>query len=114
MKKVAMAFDFAVILLFVAIGRHSHEHGITFKGIVSTLWPFGVGLIIGWIYLGLTHRNFLAHKSGFYLVLLVVTVGMFLRVISGQGIALSFVLVASLLLTLLLVGWRIIFNRMSN
>ncbi len=109
-----MAFDFALILLFVAVGRHNHEHGITFKGMVSTFWPFGVGLLFGWAYLTRTHRNFVARKSGFYLVLLVVIVGMFLRVISGQGIALSFIIVATLLLMFLLVGWRIIFNRMSN
>lgn len=114
MKKIATLFDFLIVLIFVVIGRHNHDHGITLKGIASTFWPFGVGLLFGWAYLTLTHRNFIARNSGFYLVIFVVAVGMILRVISGQGIALSFVVVASLLLTFLLVGWRIIFNRVSN
>ncbi len=113
-QKVSMAIDFAWVLLFVAVGRHNHENGIRLNGILSTLWPFAVGLIVGWFFLKVTRRKVVARISGSYLVLLVVAIGMLLRVISGQGITGSFVLVATTFLSIFLIGWREIYNRVSR
>ena len=65
MKKLAYLADLACILIFVTIGRRAHEHGLTFKGIVSTVWPFLVGLILGCAVLKFTHRDIAERKSGF-------------------------------------------------
>ena len=117
MKKFAYVIDFLWVLLFVAIGRDAHDHGISIRGISSTAWPFAAGLVVGWMLLGLTHRNITTKSSGFLIVFTVVILGMILRVISGQGTELTFILVATLFLSLFLVGWRTIFillTRRSN
>lgn len=109
-----MGIDLMWVLVFVTIGRQNHEHGITLGGVASTFWPFGTGLLLGWAFLTLTHRSFTTRKSGAYLALLVVSSGMLLRIISGQGIALSFVIVTLIFLSFFLIGWREIFTRVAS
>jgi len=98
--------DFVCVLVFVTIGRHTHKDGNTLSGTFTTLWPFAVGLLIGWLLVSRTHRIATTKTSGLIIALSAVLVGMILRVISGQGIALAFVIVATAFLSLCLVGWR--------
>ena len=46
---VAGALDVVAVLIFVAIGRASHDHGETLAGVASTAWPFLAGLGVGWV-----------------------------------------------------------------
>ena len=114
MKKFAFLIDLLCVLLFVAIGRHSHQHGISLSGMASTAWPFVAGLIAGWLLLRRVHRQVTTRSSGFLIVLAVVILGMVLRVASGQGTALTFILVAMVFLTLFIVGWRTAFIFVSR
>ena len=114
MKRFAFVLDVIAILSFVAIGRHSHNHVLTWKGMVSTTWPFLVGLIAGWAFLKTSHRSPLSRGSGFTVVLFTVVVGMILRVIASQGTALTFILVALVFLSLFLVGWRWIYSKLER
>jgi len=113
MKKLTYLFDLLSVLLFVAIGRHAHNHGLTWKGMFSTIWPVGVGLLAGWIYVRLAKRSAASIRSGFVVVLFTVVVGMILRVISGQGTAFTFIVVALVFLSLFLVGWRWIYFKLG-
>ena len=113
-KILAVVADFFCILLFVAIGRHAHKHGITFGGIVSTLWPFFTGLLCGWLLLTWTRMRFEKISSGYVVVVSTVFVGMLLRVISGQGTAFSFICVALIFLSILLLGWRLAFEAVRR
>jgi LytS/YehU family sensor histidine kinase len=112
MKKIAPVIDLLCVLIFVAIGRNAHEHGITFSGMLSTFWPFGTGLLIGWIVLMATRRDVIPISSGVLIALSTVIIGMLLRVIAGQGTALSFIIVATIFLMLFLVGWRFLYRRL--
>ena len=112
MKRLTYLFDLLSVFLFVAIGRHVHNHGLAWKGMFSTTWPFGVGLLAGWIYLRLAKRSAASIRSGFVVVLFTVVTGMILRVISGQGTAFTFIVVALVFLSLFLVGWRWIYFRL--
>ena len=118
MKKTAFLIDLLFIVIFVAIGRHAHEHGITVRGMASTFWPFGSGLLVGWLLLLILNRSGSTPKNGAVIVCVTVTVGMLLRVIAGQGTALTFILVALTFLSLFLIGWRALFSiiqrRFSN
>jgi len=114
MKRLTYLFDLLSVLIFVAIGRHAHNHGLTWKGMFSTIWPFGVGLLAGWIYLRLSKRSAASMRSGFAVVLFTVVIGMILRVISGQGTAVTFIVVALVFLSLFLVGWRWIYFRLGR
>jgi hypothetical protein len=106
MKKFALALDVLFLLLFVGIGRSAHQQGITVAGMASTIWPFAVGLLVGWLLVWRLRRAEMAPVSGLVIVLATVAVGMTLRVVSGQGTAFAFVVVALVFLSLFLVGWR--------
>jgi peptidoglycan/LPS O-acetylase OafA/YrhL len=110
MKKSAYLFDFISVLIFVTIGRHTHKDGNTLTGTFTTLWPFAVGLLVGWVVVSRTRRVATARSSGLIIALSAVVVGMVLRVISGQGTALTFVIVASAFLSFCLVGWRVLLS----
>ncbi|HEU5026052.1 MAG TPA: DUF3054 domain-containing protein [Spirillospora sp.] len=104
---VAGALDVCCVLVFVGIGRSSHDEAGSVTGFLGTAWPFLVGLAAGWAVLRAWRRRADAVVPvGIGVWLSTVAVGMVLRVVSGQGIAFTFVLVALAFLGLVLVGWR--------
>ena len=108
MKKYPLVIDVVFIAIFVAIGRSDHRRGVTLSGMASTLWPFAAGLVVGWLFTWRRRRSGLAPLDGFVIVVVTVAMGMALRVVSGQGTALAFIIVALAFLTLFLVGWRLL------
>ncbi len=110
MKLKAFIADVVFLLLFVTIGRNAHKDGISLSGELSTLWPFAVGLLTGWLFIGFTHRTATTRSSGIIIVLWTVMLGMILRVFAGQGTAVTFIVVALVFLSLFLVGWRILLS----
>jgi hypothetical protein len=107
MRKIWPLVDLAFIFLFVAIGRSAHRHGESAGGLVSTTWPFAVGLALGWALTWRRGRRGDTPFEGFVIVLITVAIGMVLRVVSGQGTAAAFILVAVAFLSLFLVGSRL-------
>jgi hypothetical protein len=103
---VAGALDVCCVLVFVGIGRSSHDEAGSVTGFLGTAWPFLVGVVAGWALLRAWRRRADAVPVGAGVWLSTVVVGMVLRVVSGQGIAFTFVLVALAFLGLVLVGWR--------
>jgi multisubunit Na+/H+ antiporter MnhB subunit len=83
-----------------------HDHGISLRGLASTSWPFAVGIGVGWLLLLVLHRPGTSLSDGMLVAVATVAVGMVLRVVSGQGTAVAFVLVAIGFLGALMVGWR--------
>lgn len=108
MKRYPFVIDVLFIVLFVGIGRHAHRDGITLSGMATTLWPFVVGLVAGWWWMRRRRRSGEAPRDGYVIVGFTVVLGMVLRVVSGQGTALAFIIVALVFLTLFLVGWRLV------
>ena len=104
----AGALDVAAVLVFVAIGRSSHEHGITLAGMAGTSWPFLAGLAAGWIVARAWRRPFEVAPTAVIVWVSCVAVGMALRVAAGQGTAVAFVAVALAFLALELLGWRVV------
>lgn len=98
--------DFCCVLLFVVIGRASHQVGESAAGIANTAWPFLVGAAIGWLATRGWRRPLGLVPGGLGVWLSTVAFGMVLRVVSGQGTAFSFILVALAFLGLFLLGWR--------
>jgi hypothetical protein len=102
---VALAVDAVLVVVFAAIGRASHDESV-FPGLLGTAWPFLVALAAGWL-LSLAWRAPSAPvRSGVPVWVVTVAGGMLLRAVSGQGVQLAFVIVATLVLLLFLVGWR--------
>lgn len=101
----AAAADAAAVTVFTAIGRSSHAEGLTWAGMATTTWPFLVGAAAGWA-LARAWRSPSALRTGAVVWAGAVVVGMGLRVLAGQGTALSLTIVTAVVLGVLLVGWR--------
>jgi hypothetical protein len=104
---VALAADIVCVLVFCTIGRRSHAEGLTVAGIAETAWPFLSGTLLGWALSRGWRRPVAVVPTGVVVWLCTVVVGMLLRKASSQGVAPSFVAVASIVTALLLLGWRV-------
>lgn len=105
---VAGVLDVCCVLVFVAIGRASHEEAASVAGFAATAWPFLGGLGAGWVAWRVWRRPEAPVPAGIGVWVSAVSVGMVLRALSGQGTAIAFVIVASVFLGLALVGWRVL------
>ncbi len=111
MRYVRVLIDVLAILVFVAIGRHTHDHGLSVPGLVSTMWPFVVGLIVAWSVMFVRHQSGASLRDGAVIAVITVTVGMAVRVWAGQGTALAFIVVALVFLVAFMDGWRLVIRR---
>ena len=101
---VAPVIDAALVLVFALVGRASHGEGL--PGILTTWWPFLGGLAIGWLVLRAWRSPRRIVWTGVGVWLFTVAGGMLLRIASGQGVQLSFIFVATIVLGVFLLGWR--------
>lgn len=107
-RSAALAFlaDVVLVVIFCAIGRRSHAEGITLAGVAHTSWPFLTGTVAGWaLARGWRHPTAL-NPTGLVVWVSTVVIGMLLRKASAQGVAVSFVIVASTVTAVFLLGWR--------
>ena len=104
----ALIVDALLVLLFAVIGRASHAEHLSVAGVAETAWPFLAALVVGWL-VTLAWRAPLAPvRTGLGVWAVTLVGGMLLRAAAGQGTALAFIVVASLVLLLFLVGWRVL------
>ena len=99
--------DVCCVLVFVVIGRANHHAGETLAGVASTAWPFLAGLAIGEVAVRAWRRPLALVPTGAGVWAGTVAGGQVLRVISGQGTAVAFIVVSVLFLGLFLLGWRL-------
>ncbi len=114
MRRWWWLFDLAVVLAFVVIGRASHHHGETVAGIVSTAWPFVLGLGAGWLVVAVRGRTGARLGDGVVVLVTMVAVGMVLRVLVGQGTAAAFVVVSLAFNGVFMVGTRALWPRVAR
>jgi Protein of unknown function (DUF3054) len=108
----AIAADGAAILTFATIGRLSHAEGLGLPGVIEVAWPFLAGGAVGTL-IGRTWRRPSALSSGVWVWLGTVAGGMLLRWLTGGGVQLSFVIVASVVLAVFLLGWRLVTRALA-
>ncbi len=111
---VALATDIVCVVVFCTIGRRSHAEGLNVVGIVETAWPFLAGTGVGWLLVRGWRRPVAVVPTGLVVWVCTVAVGMLLRTATSQGVAPSFVVVASLATALLLLGWRAAASLMTR
>jgi hypothetical protein len=104
---VAFVIDAVLILVFVLIGRRSHGESATLGGVLTTYWPFFVGLVAGWLVTWAWRRPLAIVWPGVPVWLMTVALGMLIRTSAGQGVEPAFIAVAFVVLGVFLVGWRI-------
>jgi hypothetical protein len=105
---IALAIDAALVLVFATIGRASHERGLSVPGVLETAWPFLVALAVGWLVVRAWRAPTAVLRTGLPIVVVTVAGGMLLRLATGAGAATAFIVVASITLLVLFVGWRLI------
>ena len=103
-----LGIDVACVLVFCAIGRRSHDEGLNVAGIATTAWPFLSGTAVGWLASRAWRRPAAVYPTGVVVWLCTVALGMLLRKVTAAGVAGSFVVVASTVTAVLLLGWRAI------
>lgn len=107
MPVIALGADLLAVLVFAAIGRHTHGETGGAVGVLVTAWPFLVGAVVGWLVaIGWHRRTPQSLADAVPVWVSTVAVGMVLRHIAGRGTPLAFIVVATLVLGLFLFGWR--------
>ncbi|MFV0634338.1 DUF3054 domain-containing protein [Demequina sp.] len=113
----AAGIDAAAVIVFAAVGRASHDEGILGDnglGLATTAWPFLVGAALGWLLVRGWRAPCSLVPTGVVVWACTVAGGMALRVVSDQGVQVSFVVVASLVLAAFLMGWRVISGALAK
>jgi hypothetical protein len=124
--RIAAALDAAVVVSFAVIGRGRHDEataqsatltsetvGPTPSDVIRVAAPFLIGLAAGWFVARAWRRPF-DIATGRIIWVVTVALGMVLRrALFDDGIAFSFVIVASIFTGLLLLGWRVVVQRIT-
>ena len=112
-RRVALAAlaDVVAIVVFVAIGRRNHDEGTTIGGIAAVAAPFLIALLVGWIAAKAWARP-MQVEAAFIIWPVTVALGMVLRnLVFDRGTALPFIIVATAVTGVFLIGWRMIAAR---
>jgi Protein of unknown function (DUF3054) len=107
-RAAAFAFDVALILAFAWGGRVNHDESSAFLDITTTALPFVVGLVLAWAVGTLRGFDVFSYQFGLFAWGATLFFGMPIRSLMGDGTAVTFILVAALVLGALIVGWRVI------
>ncbi len=116
LKVAAIAFviDLLAVIAFAAIGRRSHdeERGVALTFEVAA--PFLLGVAAGWAIFRMWRSPLWSNRAiGMWLTTVVVGI-VVRRTVFGRGIAPSFVIVATIVLGVLLLGWRFLMVRFAR
>jgi hypothetical protein len=95
------------VLVFAAIGRSSHVEGVTVPGVLEVAAPFLAGALVGWLF-GRLWRAPMRLGLGVAVWGGAAVIGLALRAAVAHRLPVSFVLVASASLAVLLLGWRLV------
>jgi FtsH-binding integral membrane protein len=97
----------ACVLVFALAGKTSHEASDSDWVVLAIVWPFALAVVL--VHAGLVLRERPTRRlwpEGAVVLAVTYLVGMLLRVASGRGIAVAFLIVAVLFLALTMLGWR--------
>lgn len=105
-QRIALVVDIVLVVVFAVIGRANHDEGVTLGGVAHTAWPFLAGLAVGHLVVAQRRTPPLGLEAGAIVWASTLVLGMVLRKLTGDGIALPFVIVAAVVLAVLLIGSR--------
>jgi Protein of unknown function (DUF3054) len=103
---IAIGADAVAVLVFVAIGRASHQESTGAAGIWHTAWPFLLGAGLGLLVTAYARLTPTAVRAGVRVWVWTVVIGLVVRASTGGGTAAAFVVVAAVVLGVFVVGWR--------
>ena len=107
---LAAGADAVALVAFVAMGQSSHDEGAGISGVAQVVAPFLVGAAVGWLIARAWRHPLEVAPTGVVVWIATLVVGLVLRRlgVSGddRGTATSFVIVATVVTGVLLLGWR--------
>jgi hypothetical protein len=109
---LAAVIDVVLVVVFALIGRSSHGEANAPLALWTTAYPFLAGWAIAYVTSGAWARPLRFWPTGVVAWILTVFVGMAIRVATGQGVVdgnplpISFLIVATIVLGVFLLGWR--------
>jgi hypothetical protein len=102
----AFGADLLVVIVFVAVGRRSHDEGSGLEGFLRVWWTFAVGVVVATGVSGVW-RAPLEWRRAIVAWLVTVALGMTLRIaVQGREFKPSFVIVTTVFLGAGMLGWR--------
>lgn len=111
----AGGLDLLAVFVFVVIGRRNHhEGGNVVVGALRVAAPFLIALATGWLATRAWRRP-TALRTGVEVWACTVVLGLLLRrFLFDRGTAFAFIIVASITLAVLLIGWRAVARQMRR
>ncbi|MCS6711123.1 DUF3054 domain-containing protein [Brachybacterium sp. EF45031] len=100
--------DALAVVLFTAVGLIQHGERLTTMNLVIVAWPFLLGMLLGHLAVQAWKRPFALWPTGVFVTAITVVGGMAVRTFLGAPPQVSFVVVTSLVLALLMLGWRLV------
>jgi uncharacterized membrane protein YciS (DUF1049 family) len=108
-RVLAFLLDVTSVLVFVALGRRTHEAGSGMLGYLEVAAPFLLALVVAWLAVLLSRRNPGTLVAGAVIAALTWLLGLLLRAtVFDGGTATAFVIVAGLFLFATMLGWRVV------
>jgi hypothetical protein len=104
---IAIVADALVVIVFAMVGRASHDLSMSVAGVWHTAWPFALGTAIA---LGITAATKADPRTlavGVRVWLWTLVLGMVARRALGDGTSAKFIVVATIVLAALFLGWRL-------
>ncbi|MGC3021190.1 MULTISPECIES: DUF3054 domain-containing protein [unclassified Brevibacterium] len=116
---IALIVDLILVVLFTIVGHYTHSHNFDPQGLMTTAWPFLAALVLAWLLTAVWDRPISPLATGTGVWAVTVLVGLVLRGVTGASgepgtVPVSFMIVATSLNLVTLVGWRIIATAVSG
>ncbi|WP_166971764.1 DUF3054 domain-containing protein [Brevibacterium atlanticum] len=116
---IALIVDLILVVLFTIVGHYTHSHNFEPQGLMITAWPFVAALVIAWMLSAVWDRPISPLATGAGVWAITVLIGLVIRGIIGAGgepgmVPVSFMIVATTLNLITLVGWRIIATAVTG
>ncbi len=111
---LALLADLLCVLVFVVVGKADHATGLDPASVVGTAWPFLAALALGWVVTLAWRTPGRIWPTGVLVWAVTVVGAMPLRLVSGEGAPISFVVVTSVFLAATMLGWRAVAHLLSR
>jgi hypothetical protein len=99
--------DAVVVVTFATVGMLNHDSHHSLLTVLAIVWPFLLGLAVGWvgaIWNGL--RGLRVWPGGLLIVVVTYGLGMAFRSVSGRGLETGFLIFSACFFVVTMLGWR--------